>query len=63
MLIELRTLERRKANYIRKLQQKGKLKPYLSPNGYIAYDTDEYANRPTANRRGRPPKHYVIKEN
>lgn len=57
MLKEIRRIETRsKANYIRSLQHRGKIKTYLSPKGYLSYDPDEVKEFQKGNKRGRPPK-------
>lgn len=62
MLKELRKLrakgghDRAKANYISTLVSRGRLKGYLSPAGYMAYDTEEYSAYRKKAKRGRPPK-------
>lgn len=54
---EIRRIESRaKANYIRLLQHRGKIKTYLSPKGYVAYDPEELKTFQKNNKRGRPPK-------
>lgn len=58
MLKEIRKIkERSKANYIRDLQYKGKIKTYTSEQGYISYDTDELLLWKKTCRKGRPPKY------
>jgi len=60
MIKELRKLrakggrEKAIANYIASLQHRGKLTAILSPKGYIAYDTEEYAQLRKNARKGRP---------
>ena len=62
MIKELRKMrmkggaERAKANYISTLQHRGKLKMYLSANGYAAYDTEEYRIYRRITKIGRPIK-------
>jgi hypothetical protein len=57
MLKEIRRIENRsKANYIRLLQYRGKIKQYISSKGYICYDTDELRQVQKTAKRGRPPK-------
>lgn len=59
MLKELRKLDvtnRAKSNYIRALQVRGKLKRYITPQGYLAYETEEFKQYKATARKGRPLK-------
>ena len=62
MLKELRKMrakggrDRSVANYIANLQNKSKLKKYVTEKGYVAYDTDEYREWKRKARIGRPIK-------
>lgn len=57
MLKEIRRIESRsKANYIRLLQYRGKIKTHLNAKGYVCYDPEELKTFQKNNKRGRPPK-------
>lgn len=57
MLKEIRKMESvGKANYIRLLQNRGKIGKHISPKGYLCYDTEELKAFQKSNRRGRPAK-------
>lgn len=56
MLVEVRTLPRKKGNYIRQLLNTGKIQAYVSEKGYIAYDTDDLEKYQKSVHRGRPIK-------
>lgn len=63
MLREIRKLEKRsKANYIRGLQYRGRIKAHINSKGYVCYDPEELKEFQKNNKRGRPPK-IVKKEN
>lgn len=69
MRVELREMRnqggqaRSTANYVAFLQNKGKLKLYVSPKGYASYDTREYEQYKKKVRKGRPIKHLGDLEN
>lgn len=60
--VELRELRRNGAkdrsiaNYVASLQKRGKIKTYISKNGYVAYDTVEYERFRKNVHVGRPLK-------
>lgn len=56
MIVELRKVKRSEAQYIRVLQERGRIKFYASPDGYAAYDTDELEAYRGTSRKGRPLK-------
>lgn len=56
MLVEVRTLPRKKGNYIRQLQHINRLPMHISENGYVAYDEDEFTQYRESVHRGRPIK-------
>lgn len=57
MLKEIRKLDKRsKANYIRGLQYRGRIKTHLNERGYICYDPEELKIFQKNAKRGRPPK-------
>lgn len=43
-------------HYLSYLMGKGKIKKYVSKNGYCCYDTEEYEEYKRHTRRGRPVK-------
>ena len=59
MIKELRMLDkenRPKSNYIRCLQNKGKIKQIINEKGYVCYDEDELEKYYSNVKMGRPPK-------
>lgn len=56
-LIEVRKVENRSlANYIRCLQNRHKIKMYVSESGYASYDPEEFERYKKTAHRGRPIK-------
>lgn len=58
-LIELRQVAKEKmslAKYIYRLQYEGKLRRYVSKDGYVSYNADEYATYKKSQKLGRPIK-------
>ena len=57
MLREIRKITpRARANYLRRLQKKGKIGKYINSKGYVCYNSEELsAYRKTA-KKGRPAK-------
>lgn len=59
MIKELRMLDkenRPKSNYIRCLQNKGKIKQIINDKGYVCFDEDELEKYYSNVKIGRPPK-------
>ena len=55
-IVEVRTLPRAKANHIRVLQKRGRIKFLVSEKGYVCYDTEEFDNYTKNVKWGRPVK-------
>jgi hypothetical protein len=57
MLKEIRRIESRaRANYIRLLQRREKIKTHINAKGYICYDTEELKTLQKNTKKGRPSK-------
>ena len=59
MIKEIRKLaktNRAKANYIRQLQNRGRLSKKINDKGYLCYDTEELKNYTQNVKWGRPVK-------
>lgn len=56
-MIEIRGLKNRaKANYIRGLQYRERIKTYVNAQGYVCYDPEELEAFQKNNKKGRPLK-------
>lgn len=57
MLKEIRKIKSRaKANYIRQMGHRGKIKTYVNELGFVCYDPDELKAYQKSAHRGRPAK-------
>ena len=57
MLKEIRKItSRSRANYIRLLQHRGKIKAHINDKGYMCYDPEELKTFQKTTKKGRPPK-------
>ena len=48
------------ANYVAGLQNRNKIKTYVTTEGYLAYDTEELAEYQAKTHKGRPSKREAV---